>query len=227
VFVVQPHLDDAVLGIGQKMLEASDRGEPSRLVTMFAGSPKPYPPLVLRPHDERCGFHEADDVMAVRREEDRAAVLGQLNGWVMSHMDLLDEQYTDERRGKSEIAGVQAALEGEWLDAGQPQEVWCPVAVNHPDHTWCRVQTTQFALPRGLQLRAWFEPGYRTFYKEQAHRAEALIAGLQAQPVPWPMAQRKLKLIECYESQLSGISALAVADALQLEVWGTWGGRAV
>lgn len=217
MFVISPHFDDAALGIGDRM-----SAESGTLVTVFGGAPDRYPPLVMRPHDDRCGFAEVDDVMAVRRAEDRAAA--DRLGWNVVHLNLLDEQYREERRSKLDTAIFMGAIKTAWEDAGQPHTVWCPVGVNHPDHTWVRIQTTAFALPAQLNLNVWLEPGYRSFYTAQAERVSHFMRDVHHEGIEWDDAREKLKLIRCYASQLNGISALAMADALTSEVWGPWGG---
>ena len=60
--VVSPHLDDAVLGVGDLLAVAAS----ATVVTVYAGSPDVYPDP---PKDwvRQCGFGPDDDVAAIRR----------------------------------------------------------------------------------------------------------------------------------------------------------------
>src|SRR4051812_32684970 len=69
IVVVSPHLDDAVLGCGRFM--SVHRGV--TVVSVFAGNPSAYPDP-MRLWDVQSGFGPDDDVMEVRRDEDRAAL---------------------------------------------------------------------------------------------------------------------------------------------------------
>lgn len=219
MLVVSPHADDAALGIGARLMGAV--AGRSQVVTVFDGSPDLYPPLMIRPHDETCGFAEGDDVMASRRaEDDEAARYG---GWDPFHVGLIDVAYLERRpRPAGQAETFWRVLAEAWTDAGKPREVWCPAAVNHPDHRWVRDQTTVFAQARGLEVWVWMEPGYRSHYRDECAAIDSMLQGSHAELVPWKAAERKLSLICCYRSQLNGIAALAVTDALQSEEWGRW-----
>jgi len=86
VVVVSPHFDDAALGAAH--LLTSHPG--STVVTVLGGRPPAYPDPVSE-WDAAGGFVVGDDVVAVRREEDRAAmeVLGARPVW----LEFADHQY--------------------------------------------------------------------------------------------------------------------------------------
>src|SRR5207248_1637023 len=65
--VISPHLDDGLFACGQ-LLAAHPR---SVVITALAGRPRAYPPLT--PWDPAAGFRLGDDVIALRRDEDRPA----------------------------------------------------------------------------------------------------------------------------------------------------------
>src|SRR5262245_53606305 len=69
VVIVSPHLDDAVLSCGRFL--GAHPG--THVVTVFAGNPPAYPEP-LRLWDLQSGFAPGDDVMEVRRQEDKAAL---------------------------------------------------------------------------------------------------------------------------------------------------------
>src|SRR3954452_17619426 len=88
IVVVSPHFDDAVQGAGYLLA-----GHPgSTVVTVFAGRPPAYPDTPSE-WDALGGFRSGDDVVALRREEDEAAlaVLGAEHVW----LDFADHQYLD------------------------------------------------------------------------------------------------------------------------------------
>ena len=79
VVVLSPHFDDAAMGAGLLLL----RAEAPTVVTVFGGRPPAYPDPPSD-WDALGGFTAGDDVVAPRREEDRAAmaVLGATPVWL-------------------------------------------------------------------------------------------------------------------------------------------------
>src|SRR3954453_12889415 len=69
IVVVSPHFDDAVMGAGYLLA-----GHPgTTVVTVFGGRPPAYPQPPSE-WDELGGFAAGDDVVALRRDEDTAAL---------------------------------------------------------------------------------------------------------------------------------------------------------
>ena len=66
--VVSPHLDDAVFGCGDVL--ADNPG--SRVITIFSGRPTGY--AVPTEWDRAGGFEPGQDVVSLRRREDRDAL---------------------------------------------------------------------------------------------------------------------------------------------------------
>lgn len=126
LLIVSPHLDDAVLSVGQIMA-----GRPDTVVaTVFAGIPPASQPLT--DYDRLCRFHESPRAMHARRREDLAAVAG-LNA-TARHLDHLDHQYrqsgtipTAER-----VQIVDEILEA--LDDTGATVALGPVGLLHADH---------------------------------------------------------------------------------------------
>src|SRR5687768_4362539 len=83
--VISPHFDDAVFGCGDLLAVCPG----AVVVTIFAGRPPAYGTLTA--WDAAAGFGEGDDVVAARREEDRAALahVGATPAW----LDFCDSQY--------------------------------------------------------------------------------------------------------------------------------------
>jgi LmbE family N-acetylglucosaminyl deacetylase len=218
MFVVSPHLDDAVLGIGLQM--AREPG--GTCVTLLAGSPEKYPPLRNRPHDEICGFGGVADPMAARRAEDEAAM--ENLGWEPVHLALLDAQYVwPAQRALLDIGTATHALFDAWREAGEPKQVWTVAGLGHEDHHWTRRVVRGMCRALDVRMRVWFEPGYRTKFAQDRNEAlRACDEPLRHYLLNAEESITKLRHIERYESQLHGISAMALRDALLAEVTGTW-----
>lgn len=92
------------------------------VVTVTAGRPGPHP---LTDWDGKCGFHEGDDVVGSRREEDAAALslLGARPLW----LGFLDHQYAPE----APVAEVAQALDAAVANIGA---VASPLGLAHGDH---------------------------------------------------------------------------------------------
>src|SRR5580698_1590363 len=69
IVVVSPHFDDAAMGAGH-LLASYDT---TTVVTVMAGRPPAYPEVPSE-WDALGGFKAGDDVVAVRRHEDQAAM---------------------------------------------------------------------------------------------------------------------------------------------------------
>ena len=83
IAVISPHTStDAVLSVGDLL----ERVKPSSVITDCGGNPGQQ--TDIRQWDRDCGFKEGDDVMAIRRAEDAAALelLGSASIW----LDFLD-----------------------------------------------------------------------------------------------------------------------------------------
>ncbi len=125
IVVVSPHFDDAAMGAGLVLLTYPG----STVVTVLAGEPPSYPDEVS-PWDAAGGFVSGDDVVAVRREEDRAAMalLGAEPVW----LEFPDHQYLPvaERPTPEDVA---PALE-EAVRASGASAVFLPMGIANPDH---------------------------------------------------------------------------------------------
>src|ERR1700724_1184617 len=71
IVVLSPHFDDAAMGAGQMLIRRAEA--PTVVITVLGGRPPAYPDPPS-PWDALGGFRAGDDVVAVRREEDRAAM---------------------------------------------------------------------------------------------------------------------------------------------------------
>jgi len=118
---VSPHFDDAVLSCGR--LLAARPG--SVVITVFGGMPRDA--LQQTDWDRRCGFANAAQAMAQRRDEDRLA-LAQLQAsgrW----LDFIDDQYGE----SPDPSDVSMALAAEWSE--RPVDtLLLPLGLFHSDH---------------------------------------------------------------------------------------------
>jgi LmbE family N-acetylglucosaminyl deacetylase len=203
VVVVSPHFDDAALGASH--LLSAHPG--STVVTVLAGRPPSYPDPVSD-WDAAGGFVAGDDVVAIRRQEDNAAmaVLGAVPVW----LEFADHQYLEpgKRPAPLDVAPVLAAAVTE---AGATA-VFLPMGLANPDH----VLTHDAGLLVRHQLGAdgsgpcWFcyeDAGYSHLPGLLAWRVAKLFrSGLWPTPAIVPVvpdAAAKRVAIECYRSQLA------------------------
>jgi len=202
VVVVSPHFDDAALGAAH--LLTSHPG--STVVTVLGGRPPAYPDPVSE-WDAAGGFVVGDDVVAVRREEDRAAmeVLGARPVW----LEFADHQYLAPA-ARATPAEVAPDLTRAVADA-RPTAVFLPMGLANPDH----VLTHDAGLLARDTLAAdgagpvWFcyeDAGYTHIPGLLAWRVAKLFrAGLWPTPAIVPVvpdAAAKRAAIGCYRSQL-------------------------
>ncbi|MGN6675946.1 MAG: PIG-L deacetylase family protein [Thermomicrobiales bacterium] len=196
--VISPHLDDGVFGCGE--LLASHPG--SVVVTTFAGRPARYDGVTV--WDAAAGFQTGDDVIAERREEDRAAlaVLAARPIW----LDFQDRQYGPPPATEA----VTTALEGA-IARVNGAAVYCPLGLFHDDHK----QTFEAVLPllQRMSERAWF--AYEdALYRNIPHLLEERLTSLPELGVAATLAgasgnasARKRRAMRCYQSQVRALTA--------------------
>jgi LmbE family N-acetylglucosaminyl deacetylase len=174
----------------------------STVITVFGGRPARYPDPPTE-WDALGGFRGDDDVVGLRREEDRAAMdaLDARPVW----LEFVDHQYLarDERAEPKEIAlALEAAL-----DAVRPTAVFLPMGLANPDHVSTHDAGVILAARRhDLTWFCYEDSGYKHIPGMLAWR----IAGLfRSELWPTPMVvpvvldnARKRSAIECYRSQL-------------------------
>jgi LmbE family N-acetylglucosaminyl deacetylase len=199
VVVISPHFDDAAMGAGHLLASYAD----TAVVTVLAGRPPAYP-AVPSEWDALGGFKAGDDVVAVRRAEDLAAmeVLESAHRW----LEFADHQYLEptDRPTPAEVAPVLAAT----LDELDPTAVFFPMGLGNPDHVMVH--------EAGLLVRetkpdvTWFcyeDHGYKHIPGLLAWRVAKL---LRSHPWPTPAIvphnpdeARKRRAIWCYTSQIA------------------------
>jgi LmbE family N-acetylglucosaminyl deacetylase len=202
IVVVSPHLDDAVLGAGQ--LLATYPG--CTVISVFAGRPETYPAEPTE-WDAAGGFSSGDDVAAIRRLEDRAALehLGARPRW----LDFVDHQYLGpEERAAPDL--VKPVLERQ-IDSLAPTSVFLPMGLANPDHVV--THDAGLLVRRTLQETgdetSWFcyeDSGYKHIPGILAWRVSKLFrGGLWPTPAAVPVeleTEKKRAAIELYKSQV-------------------------
>ncbi len=202
VAVVSPHFDDAAMGAGQMLIRHAGRSR-TAVVTVLGGRPPAYPDPPTD-WDALGGFRPGDDVVAVRREEDRAAtaVLGAEPVW----LDFSDHQYlTPDRRPTPEQ--VAPALE-DALAGLRPTAVFVPMGLANPDHVM--THAAALLVRAGRPEWSWFayeDHGYKHLPGMLAWRVSKLFrSGVWPTPAIVPVdldVDRKRKAIRCYTSQIA------------------------
>jgi LmbE family N-acetylglucosaminyl deacetylase len=209
IVVVSPHFDDAVQGAGYVLA-----GHPgSTVLTVMAGRPPAYPDEPSE-WDARGGFVAGDDVVALRRDEDAAAlaVLGAEHRW----LELSDHQYLprEEWYQPEDVAPLLLAA----LDDLAPTAVFIPFGLGNPDHD---------VVHRAARLLLDERPGWAWFCYEDAGYCH--LPGLLAWRVSglfragrWPTPaivpvevdiERKWRALQCYRSQLAPLREDHLLDA--------------
>jgi LmbE family N-acetylglucosaminyl deacetylase len=202
VVVVSPHFDDAVLGAAHLIA----RHPGTTVITVLGGRPPAYPDEPTS-WDACGGFRAGDDVVAVRREEDRAAMafLGATPVW----LEFPDHQYLakDERPRPAQVA---PALEQALVEAS-PTAVFLPMGLANPDHALTHEAglMARAATFESGDSPAWFcyeDHGYKHIPGILAWRVTKLFkSGLWPTPAVVPIEPdmaRKRAAVELYKSQV-------------------------
>jgi len=212
VVVVSPHFDDAVLGATH--LIAGHPG--TTVITVLGGRPPKYPDEPTS-WDACGGFTAGDDVVSLRREEDRAAMayLDATPVW----LDFPDHQYLA-NSDRPRPADVAPALE-QAIAATSPTAVFLPMGLANPDHTLTHDAglLVRTALAGSDSALAWFcyeDHGYKHIPGILAWRvAKLLKSGLWPTPSVVPVDPdmvRKRAAIDFYKSQVAPLQRDHVLD---------------
>lgn len=196
LFLLGPHLDDAVLSCGQ--LLAAHPG--SEVVSVFTGGPPDWSGLTE--WDAACGFRPGDDVMAARKREDLAAldVVGARPRW----LDLRELQYG----AAVSVDEVVQALGDELPAPGTT--VLAPLGIHHADHVTLGDAARRLAPGRPDLAWCFYEDlPYRAHHPEELRdRLQGFAdAGCVLEPVLLPLGdvRDKRAALRCYRSQVRGL----------------------
>jgi LmbE family N-acetylglucosaminyl deacetylase len=202
IVVVSPHFDDAAMGAGHLLASYPD----TTVVTVLGGRPPAYPDPPSD-WDALGGFVAGDDVVAVRRAEDQAAMAVLESGY--RWLDFSDHQYLapEARPTPDDVAPVLAATIAE-ID---PTSVFFPMGLANPDHVMVHEACLliRAATEEEDGEREWFcyeDHGYKHLPGMLAWRVAKL---LRSHPWPTPAIvphapdeERKRRAIWCYTSQI-------------------------
>jgi LmbE family N-acetylglucosaminyl deacetylase len=199
LFVVSPHLDDAVLSLGGAI-----GGSPGSIVATVCTALPPDPHVLTR-WDEWTGFTSAEQAMRARHEEDVAALslLSAEPDW----LGFLDGQYRhpwDHRRVVDAIA-TRVAAHTEHRPAG-------PLGIHHRDHVATARAFTE-AMDELGSAEFWLYaeiPYYRVYDTEMDARLSELAGeGLTLEVVDLGGVDdgRKVAACYCYASQVARFPA--------------------
>ena len=209
VLLCSPHFDDAALGAAYLLFAHPG----ATVVTVCGGRPLRYPDPPSE-WDALGGFEAGDDVVGLRRGEDRAAmdVLGAAPVW----LDFVDHQYLTpvERADPTEVAVAIETV----IDDVRPTAVFIPMGLANPDHVMTHDAGAILAARR--DDIAWFcyeDSGYKHIPGMLAWRISKLFASdLWPTPMVVPADldhERKRAAIECYVSQLPPLNRDHSLDA--------------
>jgi LmbE family N-acetylglucosaminyl deacetylase len=199
VVVVQPHFDDAVMGAG--LVLGTYPG--STCITVMGARPSAYPSPPTE-WDSLGGFVDGDDVVAMRVEEDRAALA--VVGAVPVRLRFVDHQYLSKVQ-RASAADVAVDL-GAAIDAADPTAVFVPMGLANPDHALTHEAALLARDGRtGLAWFAYEDAGYKHMPGLLAWRVTVLFkSGLWPTPAMVPVepdADRKRRAFACYRSQVA------------------------
>lgn len=184
--IVSPHLDDAVLSLGQFMALG-----PTTVVTVFAGATDG-----LSDYDESCGFISSREAMTARRAEDLTAC--SILAATPTHLDFLDQQYKQPTADEDIVAVLKRFIRPD-------RAIFAPLGIGHPDHV--QVARCVREAAGDHHLFVYEELPYRVLWPEQAHDALAKIRaeGFDIAEVPHPFKhgprEKKASAVAAYASQ--------------------------
>jgi LmbE family N-acetylglucosaminyl deacetylase len=235
IAVVSPHLDDAALSCGALIAGCPD----VTVITLFAGVPADGSQSTA--WDRACGFYTAEEAMAARREEDRAAMTSL--GAAVRQLDRLDGQYQPPTSAGDDARNA-AALFTSLMEVA-PEIVVVPLGLFHSDHLRARRAWMHCARREewsSVQWVAYEDVPYRCIGTAlQTALADLHGTGFGATPALWDSVigndtdaanvggsrertmpttspfDCKQSALHAYGSQLLALGAAALADAFKPE----------
>ena len=217
VVVVSPHLDDAVLSCAGLIAGAPG----TAVITVFAGNPPARGASTsadvlpgTTAWDQASGFAAGDDVVGLRRDEDRAALahLGAAPHW----LDFLDSQYVVDPGESAQPADIAAGVR-EAITELQPATIAFPLGLEHTDHKRTH-EACLLLLKESPELAqhwvAFIDVPYRAVYRAQADLRVAHLRelGYDLEPLGLDLGEQKQVALGEYASQLKALS-LSIANA--------------
>jgi LmbE family N-acetylglucosaminyl deacetylase len=199
---VSPHMDDAVLSCSGLIAGAPA----ATVITVFAGFPPPR--TEVTDWDRESGFADGDDVVAIRRAEDQAA-LARLDArpvW----LEFLDSQYVLDPLQPATPSEIAMALRAVLRDR-KPDTIAIPLGLSHTDHERTH-EACALLLRESPELAvnwvAFTDVPYRALHARQAaDRLNQLTAlGYGLEPFSLDLGERKALALGEYPSQLRALA---------------------
>lgn len=223
MLVVSPHLDDAVLSMGQVMAGRED----CIIATVFGGTPDQGEASTA--WDKNCGWSSARIAMAMRKvEDDKAANLLRATA---VRFDFLDQQYREVGLSNHTTA-TEAQIAGTILEIARPLvdvlghvTIAGPMGLGHPDHHLTRRAVEQAAVVLGDACELWIyeDAPYRVLEPASVPEALEWWRGMGWDPVhgfcgTGPLVVKEAA-VKAYQSQLwapefDGLHAVLVPERL-------------
>lgn len=195
LLIISPHLDDAVLSVGEIIAAHED----VTVATVFAGM---HPsPTLLTAYDKATGFGSSQEAMNTRRTEDDRA-MSVLNAKA-ERAPFLDGQYGIEQSRKEIFDWIRDLSE-------IPDQILLPLGLKHPDHIVVGAEA-RAATKWHNSVWMYEELPYRVQFPENvaAEMRTMRRDGWEMElGSPWPtpptsMLHLKVAAMECYRSQVS------------------------
>ena len=178
-------------------------------LTLFAG--RPLPGAALTSWDAECGFSADQDVVGIRRDEDRQALdmLGARAIW----LNFRDDQYGEPRREDALVRALAGVI-----DDVVPHAIYFPLGLFHRDHR--RSSDAALALVARLAPIRWYayeDAIYRRIDELASERRGTLGAsGFALERFAFASAGHaallKRNAVHCYRSQLRGLRTRSSHD---------------
>jgi LmbE family N-acetylglucosaminyl deacetylase len=219
ILVVSPHLDDAVLSVGQLI-----DSRPCCVATVLTGTPLRR--SMRTPFDVAAGFNSANLAMKGRRHEDASALVG-LNATSI-HLGLLDSQYSGGQPPAHDLLCAAIAQAADQALAHLPEQVLlAPLGLAHPDHVAVADACADLAARRPeLQLWVYEELPARIVWPELVEPRLQRLRDLGWNPTLAFMGtgsiHAKHAAIICYRSQLAALDTLGHFPHTVLAPERTW-----
>jgi LmbE family N-acetylglucosaminyl deacetylase len=210
LLVISPHMDDAVLSCAGLVAAAPA----AAVATVFGG----FPPVRDRATpeentpgstewDQSCGFKPGDDVVGLRRDEDRAAlrILGARPLW----LDFLDSQYVVEPHESATPADIGDRLRAVVRDLA-PATIAFPLGISHTDHQRTH-EAAVLLLEKSPELAstwvAFTDVPYRAWFPDLVTDRLAQLKAKGFELVPFGLdTDLKAAALAEYGSQLLGLA---------------------
>lgn len=210
VLAISPHLDDAALSVGATLADFSARGADVEVLTLFAGAPHEPLSEVARAFHAKCGLPLDASAVALRRDEDRAAM--RELGARAHHRELLDAIYRRAPDGQWLCRHDQAMFDAIPLDQDLLDDVFrqvrhvfaainpdlaltCAAFGDHIDHRLTRAAVLHAAISTKAPILLWEDLPYTIGHPPTP------TPHLQP-PAPPEAWERKWRAIACYATQV-------------------------